>query len=179
MNITLPHKIKNHLGEELIFHRIEKDKGEERLIIESYVAPDSPPIRHTYNQDEYLVVLHGKMGYQMEGQDAKFIGIGEAVFFKKNVPYKFWNAGTEELNCFGWIRPTKNVVEYLTAFYESINKNKADRPANFDSAYLLHHYPEEFDIPMPKLLKSIVLPATYGIGKLTGRYKNHATVPAS
>ncbi len=180
MNITLPHKIKNHLGEELIFHRIEKEKGEEeKLIIESYVSPGTPAIRHTYNQDEYLVVLQGKMGYQIEGKEPQIIGIGETAFFRKGIPYKFWNAGKDELNCFGWIRPTKNVVDYLTALYESINKNKVKTPASFDSAYLLHHYPEEFDIPVPKFVKTLVLPAAYGIGKITGKYKKRKDVRAS
>lgn len=171
MSYFLPHKIKNHLGEELIFHRIEMDKGEEKLIIESYVAPGTPPIRHTYTQDEYLIVLHGKMGYQVEGEEPGFAGIGETAFFKRGTPYRFWNAGKDELNCFGWIKPSKNVVEYLTALYDSMNKNGADRPAPFDSAYLLHHYPEEFDIPVPRLVKSLILPATYGIGKIAGKYR--------
>jgi quercetin dioxygenase-like cupin family protein len=173
MTYSLPHKIKNHLGEELIFHRIETEDGEEKLIIENYVAPDSPPIRHTYLQDEYLVVLHGKLGYQIEGGEPQYATIGQTAFFKKGVQHKFWNAGKDELNCFGWIKPAKNVVVYLTALYESLNKAGRDKPAKFDSAYLLHHYPEEFDIPLPKLAKSIVLPATYGIGKLMGKYKKY------
>ena len=180
MNRNLPHKIKNHLGEELIFHRLEMDKGEEKLIIENYVAPNTPPIKHTfYQQDEWLVVLHGKMGYQIEGEPTKYAGIGEFVFFKRGVPHKFWNAGTDELNCFGWIKPANNIIFYLESLYNSINETGTDKPDQFDSAYLLRHYGKEFDIPeLPKLVKTLVLPATYGIGKITGKYKKFKNAPA-
>jgi hypothetical protein len=68
MNYSLPRKIKNHLGEELIFHRPEINKGEEKLNVENYVQPNTPPIKHIfYQQDEWLMVLHSKMGYQLEG----------------------------------------------------------------------------------------------------------------
>src|SRR5688500_9896362 len=104
MNLTLPHTIKNHLGEELIFHRIEKEKDVEKVIIENFVPPNTAPIMHTLHmQDESLTVLHGKMAYQVLGEEIKYANIGETVLFKKGIPHKFWNAGTDELNCFGWI----------------------------------------------------------------------------
>jgi mannose-6-phosphate isomerase-like protein (cupin superfamily) len=180
MNCSLPHKIKNHLGEELIFHRTEMDEGEEKLIIENYVAPDTPPIKHTfYQQDEWLVVLHGKMGYQIKGQEVKYAGIGETVFFKRGVPHKFWNAGKDELNCFGWIKPANNIIFYLESLYNSINETGSDKPDQFDSAFLLFRYGKEFDIPeIPKIVKKLVLPATYGLGKITGKYKKFKNAPA-
>lgn len=179
MNTTLPRKIKNHLGEELIFHRTEMDKGEEKLIIENYVSPHTPPIKHTfYQQDEWLVVLHGKMGYQIESQPAKYIGIGETVFFKRGVPHKFWNAGKDELNCYGYIKPANNIIFYLESLYNSINETGTEKPDQFDTAYLLRRYRKEFDIPeIPKLVKTLVLPATYGIGKIAGKYRKFKDAP--
>lgn len=179
MNKNLPLTIKNHLGEELTFHRIEMEDGEEKLIIENYVAPNSPVIKHTYYmQDELLVVLHGRLGYQIEGEEVKYAGIGETVLFKKGTPHKFWNAGKDELNCFGWIKPANNIIFYLSSLYDSINETGTDKPDQFDTAYLLYRYRKEFDIPeLPKIVKSVVLPAKYGIGKISGKYKKFKDAP--
>jgi mannose-6-phosphate isomerase-like protein (cupin superfamily) len=179
MNQTLPLTIKNHLGEELIFHRTEIDEGEEKLIIENYVAPNTPPIKHTfYKQDECLIVLHGKIGYQLEGEEPKYAGVGETVFFKRGVTHCFWNAGKDELNCFGWIKPANNIIFYLTALYNSVNETGTEKPNRFDSAYLLYRYRNEFDIPeIPKFVKSLVVPAAYGIGKLSGKYRKFRSAP--
>ena len=178
MEKTLPLTIKNGLGEELIFHRMEIEEGEEKLIIENYVAPGSPPIKHIYYmQDEFLVVLHGKMGYQVEGEEVKYAGIGETVLFKKGKPHKFWNAGNDELNCFGWIKPAYNVIFYLSTLYESVDED--GNPDQFDTAYLHYRYRKEFDDPeIPKIVKSFVLPAKYGIGKITGKYRKFRDAPA-
>lgn len=176
MHQFLPRKIKNHLGEELVFHRREMEGGEEKLIIEMYLAPGTPPTRHVYLQDEYFVVLHGKLGYRVNDEAPRYAGVGETVLFKKGTPHSFWNAGHDELNCFGWICPANNVVGYLTALFDSINRNKADKPGQFDKAYLLYHYRNEFDDPeVPRLVKSLFVPAAYGIGKLMGKYRQPKT----
>jgi len=179
MNFNLPHTIKNHLGEELIFHRMEMEDGEEKLIIENYVAPHSRPIMHIhYMQDEALTVLHGKMAYQVDGNEIKYIGVGETAHFKRGKPYRFWNAGEDELNCFGWIRPANNIIFYLTALYNAMNESGSEKPTQFDGAYLLYRYRREHDMPeLPKFVKSFVIPATYTIGKLTGRYKKFENAP--
>jgi quercetin dioxygenase-like cupin family protein len=109
MHITLPHRIKNKSGEELVFHRIEMEEGEEKLIVECFVEPNAGPIMHThFKQDESLTVLHGKLGYQIQGEEPKFAKVGETVFFKRGIPHRFWNAGEDELNCFGYIKPANN-----------------------------------------------------------------------
>jgi mannose-6-phosphate isomerase-like protein (cupin superfamily) len=179
MNYSLPLTIKNRLGEELIFHRMEIEEGEEKLIIENYVLPNTPPIKHIYYmQDEFLIVLHGKMGYQVEGEDVKYATIGETILFKKGKPHKFWNAGTDELNCFGWIKPANNIIFYLSALYGSMNETGSNKPSQFDTAYLLYRYRKEFDdLELPKIVKSLVLPAKYGIGKITGKYRKFKDAP--
>lgn len=180
MNYTLPHTIKNHLGEELIFHRIELEDGVEKLIVENYVAPNAGPIMHTHHmQDESLTVLHGKLGYQVQGEEAKFAGIGQTVFFKRGVPHRFWNAGEDELNCYGWIKPANNIIFYLTAMYNAMNESGTEKPEQFDAAYLMYRYRKEFDVPeLPKFVKSVIIPATYSIGKITGKYKKFKDAPA-
>src|SRR5205085_220745 len=124
MNYTLPHTIKNHLGEELIFHRMEMEEGEEKLIIETFVAPHTRPVMHTHHQqDESLIVLHGKMRYQIEANEPCYATIGETVTFNRGQAHRFWNAGEDELNCFGWIKPAHNIIFYLTALFNAINES--------------------------------------------------------
>lgn len=179
MNRSLPLTIKNHLGEELTFHRMEMEEGEEKLVIETYVPPNTPPIKHIYYmQDEFLIVLHGKMGYQLENGEVKYATTGETVFFKRGIPHHFWNAGKDELNCYGWIKPANNIIFYLSTLYNSMNESGSPRPNQFDSAYLLYRYRKEFDDPgLPKIVKSLVVPAKYGIGKITGKYKKFKDAP--
>lgn len=179
MSYSLPLTIKNCLGEELTFHRIEMQDGEEKLVIENYVAPGASPMVHTLHmQDECLIVLHGRLGYQFLGEEPKYATIGESVLFKKGTPHRFWNAGKDELNCYGWIKPVHNIIFHLTALFNSINESGTERPTQFDSAYLLQRYGKELDIPgIPKIVKSVLLPATYQIGKLTGKYKKFKDAP--
>jgi len=100
------------------------------------------------------------------------------VNFKKGTPHRFWNAGEDVLNCYGWIKPAGNIVFYLTALYNAMNESGSEKPEQFDGAYLLYRYRKEHDLPeLPKFVKSFVIPATYTIGKLTGRYKKFADAP--
>ena len=178
MTFQLPHTIRNK-GEELIFHRIDRENGIEKLIIENIVQPNAGPIMHTMHmQDEALTVLKGKMGYQIMGEEARYAQIGETITFKKGTPHRFWNAGKEELNCFGWIKPANNALFYLTALYDAMNESETERPEQFDTAYLLYRYRKEYDMPqLPRFVRSVVIPATYTIGKLTGKYKKFEGAP--
>src|SRR5215207_9937462 len=116
MHYNLPLTIKNHLGEKLVFHRMEMEEGEEKLVVDNFVAPNAGPLMHIHHrQDESLTVVRGKMGYQVLGEPAKFVGVGETVLFKRGIPHRFWNAGETELNCHGWIRPANNIIFYLSA----------------------------------------------------------------
>ncbi|HEU4469814.1 MAG TPA: cupin domain-containing protein [Flavisolibacter sp.] len=180
MNYKFPHTIENRLGETLIFHRMENEGGEEKLIIENYVAPHAAPIRHiNHLQDESLTVLHGKLGYQIGNEAPKFAGIGEVVVFEKGTPHRFWNAGEEELNCYGCIKPANNAVFYLTALFNALNESDTEKPEQFDTAFLLYRYKNEYDVPeLPRFVKSVIIPATYRLGKLTGRYKKFRDAPA-
>ena len=179
MNITLPHRIKNDLGEELIFHRMENEDGEEKLIVECYVEPNAGPIMHTHHkQDESFTVLNGKLGYQLKGEEPCFAGVGETVFFKRGVPHRFWNAGKDELNCYGYIKPANNVVFYLTALFNAQKESGKEIPEPFDSAYLLYRYRKEYGMSgLPRFVNAVIIPATYTIGKLRGRYKKFEQAP--
>ena len=179
MRINLPHRIRNNKGEEIIFHRMENENGEEKLIIENYVAPNAKAIQHTnLKQDEGLTVLHGKMGYQVGDEEPRIATIGQTVIFKRGTPHRFWNAGEDELNCFGWIKPANNIMFYLTALYNAINEGEDEKPEQFDTAYLLYRYRKEYDMPeLPRFVKSVIIPATYTIGKISGKYKKFDGAP--
>jgi quercetin dioxygenase-like cupin family protein len=179
MKIIYPHIIENCLGEKLIFKELKKEPDGDRLLVENYVTPAQGPLMHTHRlQDESLTIVHGKIGYQVQGQPAQFAGEGETVFFKRGVPHRFWNAGQETLHCKGWLKPANTIVFFLSSIYAAQNKSGKAQPDVFDGAYLLTRYSSEYDLPeIPLFIKKIVMPITYYIGKLIGKYKHFKDAP--
>jgi quercetin dioxygenase-like cupin family protein len=179
MTIVYPHIIENCIGEKLIFKELQKEPDGDRLIVENYVEPGHGPLMHTHLlQDESLTVVHGQIGYQLQGQPAQYAGEGETLLFKPGVPHRFWNAGEEVLHCKGWIKPANAVVFFLSSVYAAQNKSGKAQPEQFDGAYLLKRYSTEFDLPeIPSFVKKIIIPITYCIGKLLGKYKHFKNAP--
>jgi mannose-6-phosphate isomerase-like protein (cupin superfamily) len=117
MNVRYPHVIENGNGEKLIFKELQKDACGDRLLVENYVITGSGPVMHTHwLQDESLTVIKGKMGYQVQGQPARYATEGETVLFERGVPHRFWNEGKEMLHCKGWIYPANNIVFFYLLF---------------------------------------------------------------
>ena len=179
MKTTYPLTIENCVGEKLVFKELLEEPDGDRLLVENFVAPGCGPVMHTHlQQDESLTVVKGKIGYQVQGEPARYAGEGATILFKRGVPHRFWNEGTETLNCEGWIKPANTVVFFLSSVYAAQNKTGTSRPETFDSAYLFTHYSTEFDLPeIPFFVKKIVIPATYFIGKLLGKYRHFKTAP--
>ena len=112
------------------------------------------------------------------GEEERFAEPGEEVLFKRGVPHRFWNAGEEVLNCVGWVNPPNTLAFFLKSLYAAIDKGTGGRPENFDSAYLMTRYKSEYDIPeIPSFVKKIIIPITYFIGKLLGKYKHFENAP--
>ena len=178
-NIKLPHTIENDLGEKIVFLRMEEEQGEEKLILENYVDPGHGPLMHThFLQDEALTVVSGKIGYQVLGGEEKFAGEGETVLFTRGTPHRFWNAGTDILHCKGWVRPANSLVFFLSSIYAAQKKSGKSEPEKFDGAYLLTRYGGEYDLPeIPAFVKKTIIPLTYQIGKLLGKYKKFEGAP--
>ncbi|MCB0836658.1 MAG: cupin domain-containing protein [Bacteroidetes bacterium] len=174
-----PLTIENKFGEKLIFKGVEKTPQGERLLVENFVAPGCGPIMHThYLQDECLTVVSGKLGYQIMGEEEKFAGPGESVLFHKGTPHRFWSAGEETLHCTGWVSPPNTLPFFLKSLYAAMDKGKDGRPENFDSAYLMTRYKSEYDIPeIPGFVKKVIIPITYHIGNLLGKYKHFKGAP--
>src|SRR5215204_7451955 len=51
--------------------------------------------------------------------------------------HRFWNAGTDDLRCTGYIEPADNAEYFLGAIFESAKQSGKERPDPFDAAYLL------------------------------------------
>ena len=179
MKINYPHTIENCLGEKIIFKQVVPEPDGDRLLVENYVTPGNGPIMHTHHlQDESLTVIKGRIGYQVMGGEQQFAGEGDTVTFKRGVAHRFWNAGEDVLHCKGYIKPANTIVYFLSAIYAAQNKSGSERPEKFDAAYLMTRYASEYDMPeIPGFVKKIILPLTYLIGRLRGKYKHFADAP--
>lgn len=57
-------------------------------------------------------------------------------------------------------------------------KSGSGRPEMFDAAYLMTKYKHEYDLPeLPALVKKVIMPITYLIGGLLGKYKKFDGAP--
>lgn len=179
MKFSYPHTIENGLGEKLIFHSLLPEPDGDRLLVENFVNPGIGPLMHTHwLQEEQLTIIKGRLGYKVLGQPEQFANEGETVLFKRGVPHRFWNAGDQILQCKGWIKPAHSIVFFLTSIFNAQKKSGNARPETFDGAYLLTRYASEYDLPeIPRFVKKTVLPMTYYIGKLLGKYKHFKEAP--
>ncbi|WP_080236985.1 cupin domain-containing protein [Spirosoma rigui] len=179
MNYTYPYTIENCIGETLIFHELRHEPAGDRLIVENFVTPGSgPPMHVHWQQDECLTVVDGTIGYQLEGGQEQFAGPGETVLFTRGVAHRFWNAGTDILHCTGWINPANSVVFYLSAIFAAQNKAGKAQPEPFDAAYLLTRYASEYAMSeIPGFVRNVVLPLTYQLGRLLGKYAHFSNAP--
>ncbi len=179
MNYQFPHTIQNCNGEKLVFKALIPEAGGDKLLVENFVTPKSGPPMHThFLQDESLTVVTGKIGYQVQGQPEQYAGVGETILFKRGVAHRFWNAGEDMLQCTGWVKPANTLVFFLSSVYAAQNKSGSEQPEKFDGAYLLTRYASEYDMPeIPTFVKKVILPITYQVGKLLGKYKHFEDAP--
>jgi hypothetical protein len=130
-------------------------------------------------QEEALTVREGQLGYQFEGEEERAVGPGETVVFPRGRPHRFWADGDETLRCDGYLRPPDNVVWFLSEIYRSTGESKNGRPDDFDSAFLLGRYRDEYDLPgIPRSVRRFVFPVLRAVGKATGKFKHFDNAPA-
>lgn len=99
-------------------------------------------------------------------------------FFTRGTPHRFWNAGEDELTLSSWVKPVNNILFFLSTFYAAQKNSGSTRPEAFDAAYLMVRYKNEFGLPqLPFFVKNILMPVTYSLGKLLGKYKNFSDAP--
>jgi quercetin dioxygenase-like cupin family protein len=178
MNYQFPHTIENLQGEKLIFLRMEEGAGGPRVLVENFVEPGFGPPMHThFLQEEALTVVKGRIGYLVKGQQPQFAEAGETVVFKPGVAHRFWNAGDDVLHCKGYITPAHTIVFFLSSIFAAQNKTRSPRPAMFDGAYLMTRYAAEYSLELPWMVKKVIVPVTYYIGKLLGKYGHFKDAP--
>ena len=79
----------------------------------------------------------------------------------------------------GWCSPPDNVEFYLSSLFASVKENGGGRPALFDVAFLATRYRTEFAmLEMPAVVRRVVIPILYGVGRLTGRHNKYKGAPA-
>lgn len=176
---SYPHTIDNGLGERLTFLRRVATPEGEALEVENCVQPGvGPPMHVHHHQEEALTVRSGRMGYQRKGEEPQYAGVGETVVFPRGESHRFWNAGTEELRCTGYVRPPDSIEYFLRGIYEAQKRSGGLRPDAFEAAYLMVRYRSEFGMDeIPGFVARFVFPLQVVLGHLLGRYRKFADAP--
>ncbi|RYZ22236.1 MAG: cupin domain-containing protein [Chitinophagaceae bacterium] len=175
MNYTFPHILENGQGERIVFQGIDG----ERLYGETFCQPGAGPIMHCHlKQDEGLTVVSGRIGYQVLGEEPKFAGPGESVVFERGVAHRFWADGDQPLHCKAWIEPVNTFLFFLTSIFAAQKKSGTGRPELFDAAYLTTRYASEYRLEgIPPFVRKVMIPVTYRVGKVLGKYKHFKNAP--
>ena len=176
----LPHTIDNGAGERLVFSRRVRGVRGDRLEAETTVQPGAGPPMHVHHlQDEGFTVLEGRLGYQRDGEKARFAGPGESVEFKAGEPHRFWNAGPAELRVAGYIEPANNGEYFLTELFDSMRRTGSGRPDLFDVAYLSQRYGREYSVlQIPRVVQRLAFPLLVFLGVALGLFDKYADSPA-
>lgn len=179
MKSTLPQTIESGHGEKIIFKEIIKEPDGDKVIIEGHCTPNAGPAMHVhYKQDEGITVVKGKMGCQILGQEPVYYEVGQEAIFLRNTPHRFWNAGKEELIVSSWVKPANSIIFFLTTLYAAQKKSGNKRPEIFDAAYLMVRYKNEYGLTeLPSFVKNVIMPITYTLGRIFGKYKNYTDAP--
>ncbi len=179
MEFSLPHTIESGLGEKIIFKEIIKEPDGDKVILEGHCKPMAGPTMHVhFKQDEAITVVKGKMACQVLGKKPVYYTEGQTASFLRNTPHRFWNAGEDELVTTGWVKPANSIIFFLTTLYAAQKKSGKGRPEAFDAAYLMTRYKYEYGLPeLPTIVKKVIMPITYFIGKLMGKYNKFEGAP--
>lgn len=176
---SYPYTIDNGHGEQLIFTGVTQGPDGDRAEAEGIAQPGAGPPMHVHHlQEEAAQVASGRLGYQVLGGDVQFAGPGELVVWPPGTPHKWWNAGDTELRITGWCRPAGNIEFFLGSLFASTKENGRGRPAMFDAAFLLTRYRSEYAmLALPTIVRSVVMPMLYVIGRVLGRYEKYRDAP--
>jgi quercetin dioxygenase-like cupin family protein len=174
-----PYTIENGSGEALTFLGVVRDRNGDRLEAEARAEPGAGPPMHVHRlQEEAMTVVSGKLGFQIAGEPPRYAGPGESAIFAPGVGHRWWNAGTTELRCTGWVKPPHNVEYFLTALFESMKRSGAKRPGLFDAAFLLTRYRSEMGmLEIPAVVQRVAFPILLAIGRMLGKYDRFKDAP--
>ncbi|MEZ5013923.1 MAG: cupin domain-containing protein [Chitinophagales bacterium] len=181
MTYKYPFSIENPAGERILFHGIEHDPKGDKVILEGFAEPNcGPPMHVHFKQDEGFTIVSGKMGYQLQGQEPVYLEAGASMVFSRGTPHRFWNAGNETLHLKGFVQPANNLVFFLDTLYAAQRISGKEQPEAFTAAFLLTRYKSEFDmLDVPKFVRRVIIPLTYFIGRISGKYAKYKNAPAA
>lgn len=176
---NFPFTIDSGHGEQLTFMQLVTINGEERIEGISRCMPGAGPPFHTHlRQDEGFTVTKGTMAIQVKGGEIRYLSAGQSAVFKRGEPHRFWNSGKDELVFNGWVQPAENFIFFLSTLYESRSKSPKGIPNLFDIAFLLTKYKNEYAMTdLNILIRKIMIPGAYRIGKLTGKHSKFSDSP--
>ena len=164
----------------MTFLGINRDsQGGDRMEGEMHAQPGSGPPMHVHHlQEEAMVVQSGKIGYQLLGEEPRYVAEGESVVFAPGIAHRWWNAGTTEAYCTGWAKPPYNMEYFLSALFQSMRENGGGRPGIFDMAFLITRYRAEYGMyVIPGFVQRLVFPVLVVIGKVLGKYEKFKDAP--
>jgi quercetin dioxygenase-like cupin family protein len=177
---TYPYTIDNGAGEQLTFLRLTRAASGERIEVDGVARPSAGPPMHVHHlQEERVLVVTGRVGYQGPGKPQQFAGPGQVVVWPAGTPHRWWNAGDTELRMTGWCAPPGNVEFYLAALFASMKDNGGKRPGLFDAAFLTTRYRNEFAmLEVPAFVRQFVIPVVYALGLALGKYAKYKDAPS-
>lgn len=177
--LGLPHTIDNGHGERLTFIEVVDGDDGPRVVVENEVQPGCGPVMHVhFRQEEALTVREGRLGYQFQDGPEMTADPGETVVFPPGRPHRFWADGDETLRCDGYVSPPDNIVWFLDRIYRSASESPSGKPDDFDAAFLLGRYRNEYDLPaIPAPVRRVVFPVLRVIGRRTGRFDRFDGAP--
>jgi hypothetical protein len=77
-----------------------------------------------------------------------------------------------------WVKPANSIIFFLSALYAAQKRSGNGRPEAFEGAFLIVRYKNEYGLPeLPSFVKNIIMPVTYQIGKVLGKYKKFKDAP--
>ena len=118
------------------------------------------------------------MSYQLGDKPPGTLTVGQNVLLPRGVSHKPRNVGTEELIVEGWVQPANNFVFFLTTLFESMKGQTKPQPSPFDGAFLIMRYASEYTLTeIPFFVRKVIIPLTYLVGKLSGKYKKYKNAP--
>lgn len=179
MTNSLPYTFDNGHGEVISFHEILPEEAGNRLFFTTCIQPNCGPEMHVhYKQDECYEVIQGIMSFQTPDNQVVNLSAGMSVTFLRNQPHKFWNSGSDELLMCGWMFPANNAPFYLLTLYTAFRGRKKPVPNAFDAAYLIIKYQSEYAwTDLPESVRNVIIPTTYFLGRLLGKYKKFEKSP--
>lgn len=173
-----PYTIDNGSGERLTFTGIKRGPSGDQAWADGVAQPGAGPPMHVHHlQEEAAQVISGRLGHQVLGGPEQFAGPGELVVWPAGTAHRWWNAGDAELRMTGWCSPPGNIEFFLGTLFQSAEEN-GGRPSLFDAAFLLTRYRSEYDmLALPVVVRRVVLPLVYRLGRLMGRYGKFRDAP--